>query len=275
MTGPGTIVVEASVAGNTDYSSATLTQTFTVAAASQLTLTAVVNSASYASGPLTPGYISAAFGSNLASGILSATTLPLPTTLGATSISILDASGQTLSASLFYVSPGQVNFLVPDNAQAGNGTLTLMVNGQSASLPIQIGGTDVGIYSANSSGTGAAVGNALHVTTAGVSTYTSLSTCTGAPAFCISSPIQFVTPGESVYLVLYGTGMRGRSSLANVTVTIGSTVLPALYAGPQGTFEGLDQLNVQIPTSLIGTGQTTVQVTVDGQAANPLGILIQ
>jgi uncharacterized protein (TIGR03437 family) len=55
--------------------------------------------------------------------------------------------------------------------------------------------------------------------------------------------------------------------------TIG-TYTPALYAGPQTQFSGLDQLNIQIPQSLAGAGQLTIQVTVDGIAANPVFVVI-
>jgi uncharacterized protein (TIGR03437 family) len=43
--------------------------------------------------------------------------------------------------------------------------------------------------------------------------------------------------------------------------------LPASYAGPQGEV-GLDQVNVQIPTSLAGAGDTAISVTVDGKVTN-------
>ena len=47
------------------------------------------------------------------------------------------------------------------------------------------------------------------------------------------------------------------------------------YSGAQGTLPGLDQVNVQIPTSLRGAGTVTLQLTVDGVAANPVTVAIQ
>jgi hypothetical protein len=41
-----------------------------------------------------------------------------------------------------------------------------------------------------------------------------------------------------VYLTLYGTGIRNRSSLAGVSVTISGMSVPVLYAGPQPQTEG-------------------------------------
>ena len=78
---------------------------------------------------------------------------------------------------------------------------------------------------------------------------------------------------QQVYLVLYGTGISGRSSLANVSVSIGSLSLPVAYAGT--TMEaGLDQINVLIPSSLAGSGNTTISVTVDGVVSNTAHITI-
>jgi uncharacterized protein (TIGR03437 family) len=53
-----------------------------------------------------------------------------------------------------------------------------------------------------------------------------------------------------------------------VSVTInGQTYVPQ-YAGQQGGFAGLDQINVLLPQSLAGAGQVNVSVTVDGQVSN-------
>ena len=81
-------------------------------------------------------------------------------------------------------------------------------------------------------------------------------------------PVDLGPPAQTVFLVLYGTGISGRSSLANVSVSIGDFTLPVAYAGPQGE-AGLDQINVQIPLSLAGSGNNTISITVDGAVSNP------
>jgi uncharacterized protein (TIGR03437 family) len=48
-----------------------------------------------------------------------------------------------------------------------------------------------------------------------------------------------------------------------------------LYAGPQGGFAGLDQVNVLLPRSLTGSGLVNVQLFVDGMAANPVEVSIR
>ncbi|MCI0389215.1 MAG: hypothetical protein MOB07_10705 [Acidobacteria bacterium] len=81
-------------------------------------------------------------------------------------------------------------------------------------------------------------------------------------------PIDLGDEGDQVYLVLYGTGIRYRGGLANVTVTVGRTAVDALYAGPAPGFEGLDQVNARLPRSLMGRGAIDVALTVDGKPAN-------
>jgi uncharacterized protein (TIGR03437 family) len=46
------------------------------------------------------------------------------------------------------------------------------------------------------------------------------------------------------------------------------------YAGPQPTYVGLDQVNLILPRSLRGQGTVSIALTVDGQTANPLNIVM-
>jgi uncharacterized protein (TIGR03437 family) len=73
------------------------------------------------------------------------------------------------------------------------------------------------------------------------------------------------------YLILYGTGIRGGA----VSVKIGNLGSQVLYAGAQGTYPGLDQVNVTLPDALKGRGQQVVTVTVNGQATNMAQLTFQ
>jgi uncharacterized protein (TIGR03437 family) len=46
-------------------------------------------------------------------------------------------------------------------------------------------------------------------------------------------------------------------------------------AGAQPQYVGLDQIDVLLPPSLAGKGDVVIQVTVDGQAANPGHVTIK
>ena len=69
-------------------------------------------------------------------------------------------------------------------------------------------------------------------------------------------------------MTLYGTGVRNRTSLDTVKATVGGVDAPILFAGPQGTFPALDQVNVQIPASVAGRGNVPIVVTIEGQSSN-------
>ena len=123
---------------------------------------------------------------------------------------------------------------------------------------------------------GTASANVLHVNADGTSFYTNTVQCSGSGTpSCSAVPISFTTPDQRIYLTFYGTGFRQRSSLSGITVEAGGIVLPVLYAGAQPVYPGLDQLNVELPRSLIGASTITVQLTVDGQAANPVTLAVQ
>jgi uncharacterized protein (TIGR03437 family) len=201
--------------------------------------------------------------------------LPLPSLLGGAVLSLTDGSGGLFSAPLLFASPSQINFLVPPGLKSGPGTLSINIGGTTGALPVRIASTHPGLFSANGSGTGPAVGNVLHVSPNGDTIYTPLATCSGALVGCASVPIRFSVPGERIYLVLYGTGIRNVASLSAVSVTIGTQKANVLYAGAQGTFQGLDQVNVEIPRSLSGTGMNQVLLQANGEAANPLAIDIE
>jgi hypothetical protein len=91
---------------------------------------------------------------------------------------------------------------------------------------------------------------------------------------CTALPID-VSGSAPVYLTLYGTGIRNRSFLNNVLVTINGVNLPVLYAGAQPNFAGLDQINVQLQAQLSGSGIANVVVKVDQHQANMVTVDIQ
>ena len=80
---------------------------------------------------------------------------------------------------------------------------------------------------------------------------------------------------EQVYLVLFGTGIRGAGGAAAVTAMVGNTACQVAFAGAQGTFFGLDQVDVELPHSLAGSGTVNVVITAAGETANTVTVDIQ
>jgi uncharacterized protein (TIGR03437 family) len=99
--------------------------------------------------------------------------------------------------------------------------------------------------------------------------------CGQTQGSCVADPIDLSGP-DSFYLLLFGTGIRGRSSLSAVNATVGGVSVPVLYAGPQSEYPGLDQVNIgPLPASLTGRGQLTIAVKVDGKDAPPVTVAIR
>ena len=76
--------------------------------------------------------------------------------------------------------------------------------------------------------------------------------------------------GSRVFLELYATGIRNHVSPVSVSLNQGQqgsqSVAPA-YAGAQGQFDGLDQVNVEITNLPIVPGYILV-LNVDGMVSN-------
>jgi uncharacterized protein (TIGR03437 family) len=229
-----------------------------------------VQSAAAPSGAVAPNSLASLYGANLAPGAAQATGQPLPLTLGGVTLSVTDASGTGRAAPLLYVSPGQINFVVPDGTAAG--PATLVVAGQTFTAAVQ--SVAPTLFSMNGAGSGVAAATAIVVQAANPLLQTSVPVyqCTGSS--CAAAPIP-LGAGTSVYVSFYGTGIRNRSSLANVAMTINGISVPVLYAGPAPGYTGLDQVNAALVPILRGSRESNVVLMVDGQAANTVTISIQ
>lgn len=224
--------------------------------------TGLIQNLSTASGypRLGVGSFAAAYGTNLASATATASGSDFPTTLGGVTVSITDSAGVTRPAPIQYVSPRQVNYLVPAGAAPGIASVTI----GAASGAAQIDTVGPGLYSLNGA-TGVAAANAA--------LYSADGTVAPMPVFqcnpeCTSVPMSLGGPGDTLAVTLYGTGFRNVTSPSAASVTIGGTRAQILYIGAQPTYPGLDQLNVAVPLSLAGAGEVAVVLTVNGQTAN-------
>lgn len=234
---------------------------------------ASVSSASYAQAPVAAEAIVSAFGTNLATATWPAPQVPLPTWLGGTTVKVKDSQGIERLAPLFYVSATQVNYQLPKGTAAGTATVTITSGaGQVATGTVQVAALAPGLFSATADGKGLAAALVQRVKADGSQVYEQVTQFDAAQNKFVALPIDVSKPNEQPYLLLYGTGWRARSALANVQVTIGGVACDVLYAGAQGAYVGLDQLNVKLPPSLAGRQEVEVLVIVDGKPANSVRV---
>ena len=249
-------------------------QAYTAIAAGGPASVVSVSSASYAPA-LAPEAIASAYGTNLAAATQSAGSPPLATNLAGTSVTVTDANGVARLAELFYVSPSQVSYEVPPGVAIGAASVAVAVNGDPVAFgTAQIAAIAPGLYSADSTGKGVAAAEIFTFHNDGTSSFVYAAQYPCATP-CAANPIDLGAATDQVVLELFGTGIRGRGSLAGVSCKIGGTTLPAAFAGAQGFYVGLDQVNVFLPRSLRGSGNVTVTLTVDGQAANAVTLNIK
>ena len=237
---------------------------------------ACISAASYSHSALAAEAIIAAFGSNLATASQSASSLPLPSSLAGTTVKVKDSAGVERLAPLFYVSPLQVNYQLPPQTALGTATITMTSSDGTISAGVaQVAAVSPGLFAANANGQGVAATVALRLKADHSQNYESVMVYNAVQNKFVTLPLDLNPATDEVYLLLFGTGVRFRSSLAAVSVKIGGVEAPVLYAGAQGDFVGLDQINVRIPVSLVGRGEVDVVLIVDGQISNTVQINIR
>ncbi|HET8548213.1 MAG TPA: cellulase family glycosylhydrolase [Bryobacteraceae bacterium] len=232
-------------------------------------------SAADANTRIAPGSLATAYGTGLAPSSARAETLPLPARLLNTGLELTDSRGVTFDVPLLAVTPSHINYLVPAEAAPGLALVRHMLP-----LPAGIENRFTSTVTIRPAAAALFPLGAIGVRFSAGSTTPeafdvfrcSFSGIGGGGCFAV--PVQ-LPPGVSVYLSLYGTGIRGRSSLAAVRARAGEVELPVLYAGPHESFVGLDQVNVFLPPSLRGSGSVDVAVSIDGEWSNPLRLVIQ
>jgi uncharacterized protein (TIGR03437 family) len=246
-------------------------QTVVTPPASQLISVALANAASLQQGPLAPGEIFSIFGQGIgpdtaavggfdASGTLS-------TTLAAVQVLFIGTPVNATPAPLFYVQANQINAQVPYQ-MAGQPFAQLQVVYQGvtlASMQVPLAAANPALFTL-SNGTG----NAVAVNQDG----------------SINSDQNPATQGSIV--VLYATGdgqtspagITGQASAAPfplpllpVSLTIGDIPANILFAGQAPGFVGVMQINAQVPSGFVPTGDLPVVLTV-GTYQSPAGVTI-
>jgi uncharacterized protein (TIGR03437 family) len=234
-------------------------------ASGQTGVVTTISAASFSpTAPVAPESIVAAFGQRLATRTEVAATQPLPTQLAGTTVRV---NGSL--ASLFFVSAGQVNFVIPPGASSGAASVTIASGDGSVSQgTVQIAAASPGVFTSNSDGQGAPAAVLLRVAANGAQTFETVARIDPLTGRFAPRPLDLGPDGERVFLILFLSGLRGAADAngdGNVResarmVIGGSEVVPD-FAGRQGALAGLDQMNAEIPRSLIGRGRVSLAVT--------------
>ncbi|HYA18576.1 MAG TPA: FG-GAP-like repeat-containing protein [Bryobacteraceae bacterium] len=206
-------------------------------------------------GPVGQGAILQIYGSNLSSSTSQATSLPLPSTLGTTSVII-----GGYAAPLFYTSPGQINAQLPRELTAGMTYPVIVNNSGALSFPNWI---------------------QVAAATPGIAAFPSGEIIAQHADYSLVSDSSPAVPGE--YLVIYLSGMGLTSNaiadgaatpaspfsipLATPTLTLNGVNIPIYFSGLTPGDAGLYQINFQVPGNT-PNGDLPLVVSEAGQSSN-------
>lgn len=230
-------------------------------------LNAVVTaSASYSLKPLARGSLITLFGENLTEG------------QNAPQMTLLTTAKQQLPVRVLFSSPTQINAVLPDAPGIeGRALICASHSSQQKCAPITIVRTAPDVFTADASGRGAAAALFYRAKKDGTEgRYESATTFENGKPVLI--PARPPSEDEVLYLVMFGTGWRNHAAAngrlrEGASAYLNDTSAPVTFAGAQGEFFGLDQMNIQIAPSL--RGKQVVQIQADGKLANPVEIALR
>jgi uncharacterized protein (TIGR03437 family) len=175
-------------------------------------------------------------------------------------IAIVDRTGAKFSAPVLFVSPTQLNYVMPAGVASGEATVTVTANGTTiATGTAEIAAVAPALFTADSTGIDTAAALVQQIARGG----TQIEAVSQEP----------IDVSAESYLFLFGTGIRGHT--AGVTATIAGLPVDVLYAGPQGQYDGLDQVNLRMPSDFPRCGDVDIVLNVDGQLTNVVRVNLQ
>jgi uncharacterized protein (TIGR03437 family) len=208
------------------------------------TADSIVNAADNQSATLAPNTIATVYGTGLAYGTKALTADDirggvLPTALPGTDVRILIGG---YPANLYYVSPTQINFLVPANLIPGKTTFRLVIDGLlGPSIPLQLTSASPALFHLDEHNAVTTLGNGTVITPA-------------APARPGDIVVLYATGlGETTPPVIYSQLPITAASLKQIRdfkVLLDGAAVDSdavAYAGIAPGFAGLYQINVRLP----------------------------
>ena len=202
----------------------------------------ILNAASFAP-KVAPGTWVAIFGTRLAPSAVSAVSVPFPPVLNGVSVTV-----NGIAAPLAFVSPGQINALIPFEAAALSGfqktDVPVVVNtpdGKSAAFPLTLSATAPAVFTKNLLGSGDAL--ALDAN------FQAIATLGTEPIILYATGLGATTPAARTDAL--GAGAEPLNRVNGVSVSIGESPATILYAGLAPGLHGIYQLNV-VPKPVTG-----------------------
>ncbi len=211
---------------------------------------------SYAVNSTPPGSVFVLYGTDLATKNGSAATVPFPTTLLTTKVTV---NGE--AAPLYFVSPTQINAVMPWDIPGGTVASVVVEDGTATSNAAAVyvpatGTPGIGVYNSNRADVTNSNGSVNSAT---------------VPASVGDEVVAWFTGGGPVQaagkLVTGAPAPAGLSPITgNYSVTVGGIPANVIYIGLAPESVGEYQVNFNVPQ--LAKGTYAVQITIDGVASN-------
>jgi uncharacterized protein (TIGR03437 family) len=225
----------------------------------------IVSSADFAPGWLAPNTIATVFGKGLSysTRVLQASDIDsgtLPFTLPGTGVSVLIGG---VFANIFYVSPTQINFLIPVILRAGPTDFQIVLDGLAGPIvPIVLQAAAPALFQINLTAIATQVDGSL--------------VTSDAPAHAGDIISIYATGlGDATPPVMYSNVAMGAAPLKwmqEFSLLLGGAAIDpsfVLYAGLAPGFAGLYQINVRLPGGLDANPDLQIGL---GNAVSPAGV---
>jgi len=222
-------------------------------------ISSVRNAASLAAGPVAPSSTVIIEGSGFGES------------LSGLSVRIADIDAPVVRAT-----GTQIEVMTPDGLESGQAA-PVVVSSRTGLFQgsVAVDRVAPGVFSANRDGQGVALAALMRIDSESITTITPVYDCVDGPGTCSAVPIELGDEADQLYLLLRATGLRYRRSVSDVQVTVGGKEAEVISADALDWITGTDQILIRLPSGLGEAGvvkQLTIQVTVEGKAANTVTI---
>jgi uncharacterized protein (TIGR03437 family) len=241
-----------------------------------------VSAASFSEVALAPASIATIFGNGLTDRTESASETPWPVSLAGISVRLRTTaagSAPEYKAQLAFASASQVNLFVPNDVPDGVTEISLnTADGRTLKSFSRIERFAPALFHIGPDLRGFAAAILVRLQVDGSVTRESLVRSDPASGVLQPAPIRFGSAAERLFLELYGTGLRNGPA-GSVSVRIDDRDAPVLFAGPHPVIPGLDQVNVELPSTLSAPKEVQLQLTINKElgsiAANDVRLMVE
>lgn len=228
----------------------------------------IVNAADNQSGTLAPNTIGTIYGQNLAYGTQSLSQNEvqggvLPTVFPGTGAHVIIGS---VLANLIYVSPTQINFLVPPNLIPGTVNLNVVVDSWAGpTVPIQLAAASPALFQLDAQNAIATEANGTLITPASPA-------APGDIVILYATGLGYTAPPVVYSQIPQGAALVVQSASFTIQFN-GVAVDPGaiLYAGVAPGYAGLYQINLILPANVGGNPQISIGYP---DAMSPAGVTL-